>query len=467
MKKINKTVLIAVSLFIFTLLINFAFTQKYIPDAQAILKRNLVQSIPFEKGAYFVCDDLHYEYMAGGIISGHGFSLPDRSRVWQPTMYREPLYPFFLAFIYMLFGHNVAFVIAAQKILLALAVVLVYLIGINILGSPRRDIISATAAIFTALDLNLHYYSNLVYAEVTATFLTVLFVFIFINALKRRSGSLLAISAVILGATALCRVITAFYFLVAGLLIILFFRDLRRAVRLKFLLVFFTGYFIVVTPWIIRNYMLFKYPAITCRGGTLLWFRTSKLGLGFAELNKRAVFTFSRELGMKFYPGSDADYSRILDMEYAAYEKYYSGLRDKFNEEQIDKIAFKDSMEKIKMHPVKYLAMNAYELLALNSFFLNVIVLEKTKSVLMLNIWRLSYKLCFFLAIGLFFLGLFHLRKNRLSWVLLSLILYVNILNSFFDIQRAGMRYILPVVPFYLFFAAVGLYSLWGSVHEA
>ena len=108
------------------------------PDKIFILT---VLIISFSLGALFAFSVSHpvesdaYEYDTIGwnLARGNGFSMDARAP-FNPTMYREPTYPFFLSAVYKIFGHNYKAVYFFQIILFSLTCILVYFLARDIFG---------------------------------------------------------------------------------------------------------------------------------------------------------------------------------------------------------------------------------------------------------------------------------------------------------------------------------------------
>lgn len=460
-KYLNNKPLVLIILFIFSLLINYIVSSVYVKDAKDLsnIIGNYLKTYNRSGQWLLVVDEVTYELTADNLASGRGFSLPDTSGVLKPTMWREPAYPVFLSSLYILFGHSFKLVFFLQKVLLAFIVLIVYLIALNILEHKHRHIIAFLSAVLTAINLDLIYYSDLIMSETLFIFLLMSSTYLFIKALKSKRIILFALAGLLFGLSSLCRAVTSLYFIVAILLIIYF----CKGIKLRYLLIFLIFYFSIITPWIARNYILFNTPSISSRMGPVLWIRTRKLDYeNFDDLYKRIVFIFSKKLGEKIYPEYTTDYDYIFDKEVHDYIKYYEDLRKKLSEEEADKISVKYAFARIIKHPVKYVLTGIFEFINLNAFSVNAVFLNGIKSGILSISLRIVYKSLFLIAIPLFFMGLFSIRRYRLLLVLFSLIIYLNLFYSLFFGAGgcSGKRYVLPVVPFYLIFVLLGLESL-------
>lgn len=433
-------------LFIFTLAVNAVFSYVFMKDPAE--KISGYMQLYKERGpkSHVISDEVGYEVIAGNILKGKGFSLPDASGAPKPTMVREPVYPWFLALVYLIFGHSFTAVFMVQKVLLAMMVVVVYFAVSSALSAGYRYKVGFLAALLTALNADFHYYTNQLMSEILFSFIFMLMALVFVNAVRRDNILDYALSGALLGVCILTKTVMLPFVVIGSFLIMYFTKRMFSSQLLMFVCLCLA----VVLPWVARNYTLFKYPSVTTRSGMALWLRAKKLDYkNFDDLNKRAVYTFSREVGMRVYPGYTQDYNYILGKETIEHKQRFGNMRNFLSDEEVDKVCFKEAKEKIKRHPLKYIILTPYEIANLNSFCLNPVV-DSQKA-------RFAYKIIFFVSIPLFIIGLFFIRKEGLLLIPAVFILYFNLAHSLFSVDRAGMRYILPVVPFYTLFVIMAL----------
>lgn len=439
--------IVSIILFIFTIIVNLGFSYFFMRNP--IEKIDNYMQLYKERGpkSHVISDEVGYEVIAGNVLKGKGFALPNASGIPKPTMVREPFYPWFLALVYLIFGHSFQAVFFVQKVLFGLTVVLVYSVISIALKNTYRYKIGFVVALLTALNVDFHYYTNLLMSEIFFTLLLMALAYVFIKSAKKNSLIGYGASGLLLGLCILTKAVML-PFIALGAVLIAYFSKKWFS---KQLLVFICLCFAAIGPWIVRNYVIFKYPNITTRGGMVLWLRAKKLDYkNLDDLNKRAVYTFSRELGKVVYPGYTLDYNYILGKETIEHKERFGNMRNFITDEEIDKVCLKEATEKVKQHPFKYVFLSVYEIANLNSFCLNPVVDNETG--------RRIYKVMFLVSIPLFATGVFFIRKENLLLVPAAFIIYFNSVHSLISIDRGGMRYILPVVPFYTVFIILGAF---------
>jgi len=184
-----------------------------------------------------------------------------------PTALRTPVYPLFLSGLYFLFGHSYLAVRIIQSIIGGLICVVIYFIGKKTINK-NVGFIAATISVFYPFFI---YYTGYLLVETLFTFLLAVAVFWLIVSVQKPDWRNLALSGIFTGLAALCKP-TAFAFLpfsVLGFLVILGIRKISTYRNIGIFLLFFI---ITLSPWVIRNYIVFQriIPAATQLGKTLL-----------------------------------------------------------------------------------------------------------------------------------------------------------------------------------------------------
>lgn len=186
--------------------------------------------------------------------------------VAEPQSYQMPVYPFFLAGILALFG-SIPPAIILQAIVSGFSAILIFKIGGMI--SWR---VGMGAALLFAIDPIGIFYATTILTETLFIFFVLLAIFLYL----RYSGDVwrgLFLSSVVVGVATLTRpsaivippilVVTSFFFSE---------RTTRRVVISMCAIV--AGFFIVVFPWMFRNYYYFDSWALTAVA-TTQWFQQS------------------------------------------------------------------------------------------------------------------------------------------------------------------------------------------------
>jgi len=198
-------------------------------------------------------DSPGYMYMARNLAE-HGALLP--------TNFRTPGYLFFLALIYLIF-HSFVPAIFFGAIISAFAAPLIYLIAKEVFSEK----VAFGAGILTAIEPMGLFLGVSILTEGVFTPVLFLFIYCFIKYLKTSKSAYLWYSGALLGATALIRPIT-FYFWIFAVPIIVF-KEFTIDWRLVFkrALVFVGVFFIVLSPWLIRNKIVVNSWQITSLQG--------------------------------------------------------------------------------------------------------------------------------------------------------------------------------------------------------
>ena len=197
-------------------------------------------------------DTYGYDLLAVNLIEGNGFSI-HQNPPFLPDTNRTPIYPFFLAFIYWLFGYKPYIVLCLQSIIGAFTCVLVLLLERQIFGE-RSACISGWILAFYPLSI---VYNNSLLTESLFTFLLVISVLYFARLLEFPQLSYACLCGLLLGLATLCRPAGIFviYLLVAFLIILKFIHVIQiKWQRLLLISVCLcVGFTVVIFPWILRN----------------------------------------------------------------------------------------------------------------------------------------------------------------------------------------------------------------------
>jgi 4-amino-4-deoxy-L-arabinose transferase-like glycosyltransferase len=399
-----------------------------------------------------------YFRIAKNIVSGNGFS--DKGIApFTPTMVREPLYPLFLAVIFYLFSGSIFAVQLIQALLYGLTCILTYKI-ISYCG--LEDKFSFRASLAIALFPTLANYCAYIFTEVLFTFLLALTILFLIKALKSNSNGLYFAAGSILAVASLCKAVLLFYVFFSVLLISVNYpHELKSKfiiTALKRSLLLLAGFTLAVSPWITRNYLIFGKAGISLRGFNSLYARASKLELTNKELKMYALYCVSEEMANKFYPGYNLNSVSSGYFYLPLLEKEEEARRLGISQEDTDSLLKKESVSLIKEHPWRFVVFGIFEIVKLNSFS-QVVFLNTDKAAVMFNktvflsALRGALKLLGFLIFILALLGPIFAYRLKYVWsVLFSVILYFNFIYFFFD--SVG-RYAAPIIPYYIFFAAL------------
>ena len=217
-------------------------------------------------------DAIGYYQLAKNLCAHGVFSRCERPPLI-PDNVITPVYPFFLAMLLALARGSLWMVAVAQGFINSLAAVLVFKMGER-LFSRRAGCI---AGICYALDPSalMHTFSML--TESLFAFLFLLANFFLLQHLQKKSFKNLALSAMLFGLAALCRPVGLYYSVVV--ITILFFATASTLPeRVKNATLYALVFTLTLSPWLIRNKMLFGVANLTSiQGNNLLLMNVAHL----------------------------------------------------------------------------------------------------------------------------------------------------------------------------------------------
>jgi 4-amino-4-deoxy-L-arabinose transferase-like glycosyltransferase len=187
-------------------------------------------------------DAVDYDALAQSLVAGQGFAIGG-----EPTAFRAPGYPFFLALVYWTFGHNILIVQIVQALMSALAVMLTMYLG-ELVGGRRIALLSGIGA------AGYHYFfyvSAWLISETLFLFLWLVGLVLLIRFIQRGQSFPLLWSGIAFGLATLTRPATLLAVLLwSGVGWIALGR--RRVWGILLLATLLT-----ILPWTIRNWFVF------------------------------------------------------------------------------------------------------------------------------------------------------------------------------------------------------------------
>lgn len=207
-------------------------------------------------------DPVVYHKLAINIIRHQQFAI---EKDGPPLDFRTPAYPLFIGFLYTIFGEKPWIVILFQIALDSISCILLF----DILKRFLNIKIALFASLFYALDPFLTLYSNTLYSDTLFVFCCVISYYFlskaFLNKFQR--GTLISIifSALFFGIATLVRPIALYLTIAIAVMLLLFLHmDLKKAAR--FTIVFISVFTLVISPWLIRNYLTFNAFSLSTLG---------------------------------------------------------------------------------------------------------------------------------------------------------------------------------------------------------
>ena len=352
------------------------------------------------KKEFYFDDESEYYRMIQNFFSGKGLIAGEHIKGFRP-----PLYPL-IASIFYYFKLGITGIRIFQVFLSSLTVPLIYLIGEKGF-SKKVGIVSGIISIFYPFFI---FYNGFLLTETLFLFLVVLTFYIFVNLEKNIKYYIFA--GITLGLAGLCRP-TMQSFLPFILFLILMTKEaVKPKLQKSFILLLFFS--LTISPWVIRNYTLFKkvIPGTTM-GGYVFW-----------EGNN---------------PNSDGGPCQFFPENIMLVE-----------ETERDQILYKMTFDVIKENPKRFVWLLA------NKFkrFWNIVpnALDYTKPLYKgISIMSFGVMMPFFL------LGFFLTLKKRGAQFMHLLIVFFTIFHIIF---LASIRYRLPIEPFYIILAVYGFFKV-------
>lgn len=344
-----------------------------------------------------------------------------------PTAMREPVPVLLFAASAAVSGRSLLFTMHVQVLLFVGTVLLTFLFVRGISGKRA----AALAALAWAAYLPVSGLLNQLSADITGTFFLLLSACLLLKAQEKNTLGSWMLAGASIGVAALSRsalLLMALPWCYAAFRSAGGFAKWRTAWLPP--LVLGCSMLLVMSPWALRNQQVFGKA----------WLGTSMNGYNIWRMNMQV----GTDQPLHYVSSFEAD---TLSKQLLARRTDLLGTE---NEAAMDKVYSAEAMSAIKSDPVHYVKLCAYRALQL---FTNVGVKQTYGAALtMADYASLAQQL---LYLGLGFTGLWMLRKKGLVWIM-AIALQV----AGYSAMVAQMRYIIPVMPFFLAFGACALSRL-------
>jgi len=281
---ISKGLLILIFLVAFTVRLVFAYIGFVYPD-------------PELPGS----DSMRFDTIGLNLSAGKGFAVDGL-----PATDRAPLYCFFLAATYFLFGHSYPAVIFFQSLIGALTCVFVF----GIAGKIFKRDVALLSYILSAIFPPLIGENNFLMSETIYTFLSCATIYSFLKYISGPQLKNAALSGLIFAVGILGRPVLAAQHLLT--MCFMFIYNTRLRLKRCFLpvLIFLVSSFVVIAPWVIRNYIVAKKWIFVTEYGGYHFLQASFNDLWFFELadqeektEKTSMFIDDGYIGMGYDRG--------------------------------------------------------------------------------------------------------------------------------------------------------------------
>jgi 4-amino-4-deoxy-L-arabinose transferase-like glycosyltransferase len=438
----NKYIFVVLFLCIAFRLLLFGFSHSWSPE----VRDNIILN----------SDPLGYHRLALSILETHHFSY---SNTGEPDTIRTPIFPLFLAGIYKIFGNIPWIAILFQIICNTMSCWLIFLIFSRIFSSK----IGIIGSLFYALDpLNI-LFANMLYSDLFFVLFLLISLYFFSVSYTSTSPKITWLgygaSCMALAIASLVRPISQYLIIIYIFFILYNYRG-NFTEALKYSLIGLLVFFATLSPWLIRNYLIFNNFALTSVGShTLL---VSVAWMEAAKRNQRVELTEEQLL-------EEAEEMIIAD-----------GLSsENIGQIQQSKYWQRLAMKYIKGNPVEFtkryfmnvshifLNLGTSQYSNLLGFPANKVHIKSNANIIDLIRTFIREKGTFGLFIASIivpFLLISYLSSmvglivswNRYNGIFLffclTIVLYFILISGFIGFAR----YRLPIIPFYLPFAAIG-----------
>lgn len=200
-----------------------------------------------------------YENRAYILSSGGGYE-----EEGYPTARFPPGYPFFLASIYKIFGHNICF----AKIANVFLSVLICFFSYKIAKRKEFNYIPKITVIILSFFPSQIFFTSLLASEILFSFLFLTVFYLLIIQIKENKGFFLPIFiGLFLGLATLTRGVTLFF----PLVIFFFFFSLKKKGFIKKIFIILFSMFLILFPWMFRNKQKLGYFTLSTNIGVNLW----------------------------------------------------------------------------------------------------------------------------------------------------------------------------------------------------
>jgi hypothetical protein len=210
-----------------------------------------------------------YERIATSLADGHGFSFPPTLRwlyedgepgdaEYGATAWKEPVYPYFMAASFSVFGSRYGrlAMILAQLGFLVITGILIYRLGSKLFGPG----VGVTAGLLTGLLIDLHYINTVKMQVQAISGLLLVGALLLIFRYGEHPGTRRAVwLGLFLGMAALTHAVLIVLVPIAGLFILLHSGDRSWRTAVKPALLMGVAAALVISPWTVRNYVEFGH----------------------------------------------------------------------------------------------------------------------------------------------------------------------------------------------------------------
>jgi Tfp pilus assembly protein PilF/4-amino-4-deoxy-L-arabinose transferase-like glycosyltransferase len=414
---IRKDLYLALAIFVFAFAVRFIYL-------------NQIKELPFFDT--LTMDAQYHDQWAQSILEGEDFT--------GGVFFRAPLYPYFLAMTYRIFGHNYFTPRLIQFLIGSLSCVLIFFLGRKLFNRKTGMIAGFLACLYGVFI----YFEGVLLIPVLLVFLDLLLILSLLWAAKKPSYGRWALSGGLLGLSAVAR--PNILLVGVGLLlwIILHFRgkDKGRAKSFAYAGCFVLGAILIISPVTLRNYIKGNdLVLIASQGGMNFYIGNNPQSDGVsailpgARTTWRGSFEDARNIAEK-------ETNRSLKPSEVSRFWYIKGF----------KFLVKEPINFFKLMAKKFLLFwNGNEFSNNRDFYF----FARSAPVLKPLIWRFVVYFPFGILAPLALLGVILAHKDEKDVLILEIFLVIYMISVILFFVTA--RYRVPVLPVLILFSAYTL----------
>lgn len=409
-------------------------------------------------------DERTYYAYGVNLYEGRGYSYQE-SMPFEQSNLREPGYPFFICWLFKLFGVSKTVIQVSQALLNGIIVAFTYAMAKFIFGDQKKAL---AAAFLTSISPAIAGYAALIASETLATLLLILSCLAFLMLLKAKKVTKVLGFSALTGLFCACLALTKmvylpFFLLISAALLIL---PADKRLKYKSALCIAVIFIIILLPWFLFNKRVYGNPFfLTNRGGITLTIKAERLGWTPKEALVSFVYPVSEWTAQRYFPHeyNKVTYDRLEGSAFkAAYDKYDALISRGYSEMAADKELRSKALSRIEQNFLKYIALSASDfhymlyfeglpLAQFTDFF-------KRQARLAINAFFKVYSLLiiFFAVKGAFIM--FGDRKDTA----IKAVFLLPVFYTFFMYSAifGAPRFTFTVIPFIYILASAGIYGL-------
>lgn len=390
-------------------------------------------------------DSYSYDNIAVNLVSGHGYT----DENYKLTMEREPVYPFFLALVYFIFGHNYPVVQLIQILLFLITLVYVYKIALIVFDEIR----ARWAFTFTAFFPTLLNYPAYILSETLFTLLLAVFIYLCLKISLAKEIKYCILAALTFGVLVLTKSIMLGFSLFLFLWVFWFTRSFKKIILTA------AVSFVIISPWVYRNHAYFDTfdlrGSIEMSTGEVLFYKVRKLDYKLKDFKEAVVFTISENLGKKIFPEAiDNPRDFLFKEDILVHNKLMPELRARrYTDDEIKRKMIHEIMNR----PAKFILISTLDVLKMTQFsYLPTLnqahIIENFNKIThgssLLSLLRAAFRSLAYFLILFTIIGILMYRNIWHKWIFLFIVIvYFNLAYS---IIYGHGRFSVPIIPYYI-----------------